>query len=183
MIIKKRAGLVRSTPNFVLFDKDLYGVKHIYDMQLEMICKNLLYQANGNIKLKNLFKIKMLQEQKRIWTSKCLGDLKLSTTTKNNWIISAIRILNTENIFLCDHELTKEKDTYMITGGKIDLIDLLEKKTFIKSASSRKNKRILFLENLLEADSSFMLKWKHMCKELGMNTKGRVPSWFKEIEK
>lgn len=68
---------MKITPNFIIFDKDIYGAKHIYDLQLEMICKNLLYQANGNEKLKKLFKIKMSQEQKKIWTSKCPGEMKL----------------------------------------------------------------------------------------------------------
>ncbi|RGB33433.1 hypothetical protein C1646_761733 [Rhizophagus diaphanus] len=184
MIIKKRAGLPKSTPNFILFDKDIYGLKHIYDMQLEMICKNLLYQANGNKKLQKIFEIKMSQEQQRIWTSKCPGDLKLSTNIKNNWIISAIKILNNENIFLCDHEIKEiNNEAHMIKGGKIDLIDILDHKLIIKSAKSRKNKGILFLEDLLEADGTQMLKWKHMCKELNNSSKGEIPTWFKEIEK
>lgn len=28
-----------------------------------------------------------------------------------------------------------------------------------------------------------MLKWKHLCKEKGLNTKGKTPKWFKDIEK
>ncbi|RGB25788.1 hypothetical protein C1646_771267 [Rhizophagus diaphanus] len=40
----------------------------------------------------------------------------------------------------------------------------------------------MFLEDLLEADGISLMKWKHMCKELGLSTKGRIPVWFKEIE-
>lgn len=80
MIIKKRASLARSTSNFVIYEKDILGAKHIYDLQMEMLCKNLLYQANGNDKLKLLFMIKMAQKQKNIWTSKCPGEINIEIT-------------------------------------------------------------------------------------------------------
>lgn len=52
------------TPNFIIYEKEIYGLKTIYDLQLESLSKNIIYQANGNEKLRRLFKIKMMQEQK-----------------------------------------------------------------------------------------------------------------------
>uniref|UniRef100_U9V813 Uncharacterized protein n=1 Tax=Rhizophagus irregularis (strain DAOM 181602 / DAOM 197198 / MUCL 43194) TaxID=747089 RepID=U9V813_RHIID len=183
MIIKKRASLTRSTPNFIIYDKDLYDVKHIYDLQLEMLSKNLLYQANGNDKLKKLFKIVMSQEQKRIWTSKCPGDFNLSYKTNNNWCIAAIKILNNENIKICDHELYSNiNKNHLIEGGNTDILEILDEKNIMKSAASRRNKKIMFIEDVLESDGIYMKKWKHMCKESGVSTKGKVPLWFKELE-
>ncbi|PKY55317.1 hypothetical protein RhiirA4_474677 [Rhizophagus irregularis] len=59
-------------PNFIIFDKDIYGAKHIYDLQLEMICKNLLYQANGGkiditeiLSEKNIFKSALSRKNKK----------------------------------------------------------------------------------------------------------------------
>ncbi|GET57590.1 hypothetical protein GLOIN_2v1471278 [Rhizophagus irregularis DAOM 181602=DAOM 197198] len=97
-IIKKRAGLAKSTPNFIIYEKDLLGAKHIYDLQIEMLCKNLNYQANGNEKLKIIFKIKMTQEQNKIWTSKCPGEISNTSKRKNNWILDALKILNSDII-------------------------------------------------------------------------------------
>ncbi|PKC09984.1 hypothetical protein RhiirA5_414940 [Rhizophagus irregularis] len=79
-------------------DKDLLGAKHIYDLQIEMLCKNLNYQANGNEKLKIIFKIKMTQEQNKIWTSKCPGEISNTSKRKNNWILDALKILNSDII-------------------------------------------------------------------------------------
>ncbi|EXX55428.1 hypothetical protein RirG_225510 [Rhizophagus irregularis DAOM 197198w] len=182
MIIKKRAGLARSTPNFIIYDKDILGIKHIYDLQMEMICKNLLYQANGNYKLQILFKIKMIQEQKNIWTSRCPGELEIINYRKNNWIISALKALNNEKIKLCNHEIKDFRESHRIKGGKTDLIELMERKDFITSIQSRKTKNIMFLEDILEVDGITLLKWKHLCKERGKNTKGKMPKWFKKLE-
>ncbi|PKC59701.1 hypothetical protein RhiirA1_469060 [Rhizophagus irregularis] len=157
MIIKKRASLTRSTPNFIIYDKDLYDVKHIYDLQLEMLSKNLLYQANGNDKLKKLFKIVMSQEQKRIWTSKCPGDFNLSYKTNNNWCIAAIKILNNENIKICDHELYSNiNKNHLIEGGNTDILEIIDEKNIMKSAASRRNKKIMFIEDVLESDGLYM---------------------------
>ncbi|GET58632.1 hypothetical protein GLOIN_2v1770769 [Rhizophagus irregularis DAOM 181602=DAOM 197198] len=182
MIIKKRAGLARTTPNFIIYEKDILGVKYIYDLQMEMLCKNLLYQANGNNKLKILFKIKMIQEQKNFWTSRCPGELEITNYRKNNWIISALKALNNEKIKICNHETKDFKENHRIQGGKIDLIELLEEKDFVTSAQSRKSKNIMFLEDILEADGITLLKWKHLCKEQVLNTKGKTPKWFKNLE-
>ncbi|PKY33553.1 hypothetical protein RhiirB3_394892 [Rhizophagus irregularis] len=40
----------------------------------------------------------------------------------------------------------------------------------------------MFVEDILEVDGINMKKWKHMCKELGVSMKGKIPMWFKELE-
>lgn len=52
-LVKNSAQISRSSPNFILYEKGLYGLKH--DLQIEMLCKNIIYQANGNEKLSLLF--------------------------------------------------------------------------------------------------------------------------------
>ncbi|PKY59607.1 hypothetical protein RhiirA4_482482 [Rhizophagus irregularis] len=47
-LVKRCANLSRSTPNFIIYEKEIYGLKTIYDLQLESISKNIIYQANGN---------------------------------------------------------------------------------------------------------------------------------------
>jgi hypothetical protein len=178
MIIKKRVSLTRSTSNFVIYEKDILGVKHIYDLQMEMLCKNLFYQANGNDKLKLLFMIKMAQKQKNIWTSKCLENNR-----NNNWILDALKTLNNENIKLCNHEINNNKGNHRIKEGKIDLIDLIKKKYISTSARSMKAKDVMLLEDILEVDRITLLKWKHLCKKKGVNTKGKVPKWFSDLER
>lgn len=61
-LAKRRAILSLITPNMILYDKDLYSLKHIYDLQLESLCKNLLYQANDKGRLNQVFNIKMIRE-------------------------------------------------------------------------------------------------------------------------
>lgn len=73
--------------------------------------------------------------------------------------------------------------THQIKGGKIDITDLISEKNIVKSASSRRAKNMMFLEDILKADGMTLMKWKHLYKEKGVNMKGKIPAWFKEIEK
>uniref|UniRef100_U9SPA9 Uncharacterized protein n=1 Tax=Rhizophagus irregularis (strain DAOM 181602 / DAOM 197198 / MUCL 43194) TaxID=747089 RepID=U9SPA9_RHIID len=41
----------------------------------------------------------------------------------------------------------------------------------MKSALSRRNKKVMFIEDVLDIDGVNMKKWKHMCIELGVSTK------------
>ncbi|GES80037.1 hypothetical protein GLOIN_2v1817843 [Rhizophagus clarus] len=153
-LVKQKSELAISTPNFTLYDKDIYGLKNIYDLQIESLCKNLLYEANDNDRIKTIFKIKMIQEQNQIWTASCIGNLEAKGfKTYNSWIINAINILKNK-----------------------DIMDI------IKSANSRKTKKVLFLEQLLEQDNLKMLKWKHFYIENNLNTKGKIPKWFTKIK-
>lgn len=147
-----------------------------------MLCKNLLYQANGNDKLKKLFLIKILQEQKNLWISKCLGETKIENKCHHNQILAAIKALNEEDITLYNHEVKNINEDHRIKGGRLDILEILDKKFIRSSATSRRNKDVMFLEDLLEADGINMLKWKHLCKEKGLNTKEKTPKWFIDIE-
>ncbi|PKB99447.1 hypothetical protein RhiirA5_429683 [Rhizophagus irregularis] len=125
----------------------------------------------------------MSQEQKNIWTSRCPGEIKIGNKCHHNWVLlAAMKILNEENIRLCNHEIKNNNDKHRIKGGRIDILDLLDKKYIKGSAVSRKVKGGMFLEDLMEADGINMLKWKHLCKEKGLNTQRKTPKWFKNIE-
>ncbi|PKY43933.1 hypothetical protein RhiirA4_458056 [Rhizophagus irregularis] len=88
-----------------------------------------------------------------------------------------------ELIHICDHEIyNKINKNHLIEGGKTDITEILEEKNILKSSLSRRNKKVMFVEDVLEADGINMKKWKHMCKELGVSTKGKIPMWFKELE-
>ncbi|PKB94488.1 hypothetical protein RhiirA5_438652 [Rhizophagus irregularis] len=185
ILIKKSANLSKSTPNFILHDKEIYGLKSIYDLQLENISKNIIYQSsNGNDKLKILFKIKFLQEQKRIWTAKCPGEMEFEEYRgKHCWIRDAINLLKSEDMCLCIHETKDKEDEHRIKGRGLEIIDFLTKKEIKLSANSRRKKGIIFLPQLLEGDSVHPMKWKHFIMEKGLNLRGKIPRWFKKIER
>jgi hypothetical protein len=81
-----------------------------------------------------------------------------------------------------NHDIYRNQDNHRIKGGTLDLIEILDTKYINISASSRKAKNVMFIEDILEADGITLLKWKHLIKEKGLNTQGRIPKWFKNLE-
>jgi hypothetical protein len=163
-LTKHRGNLATSTPNCFMYDKDLFGLKNIYDLQLEILCKNILYQANGNTKISNLFKIKIFQLQQELWLASCVGESGiLMKRNKQNYIADAIALLNQENIHLCDHEIKSNTESldHRIKGGKIEIWSILSEKDYTNAKISCKNKQLLFIDQLLEADNLKIMKWKH----------------------
>src|SRR5256886_9661630 len=184
VLVKRKANLASCTNNFIIYDKEILGLKNIYDLQIENLSKNLLYQANGNKDLKKIFKIKLYQTQQEKWIAGCIGDnIHTIKRNSNNYIIDALKLLKDEGIHICDHEIKNENTHHGKIGGNIEIREILSDKEYAGAKESCRKRELLFLEQLLEEDNRRLLKWKHLCMEQGRNIKGKIPKWFKILEK
>ncbi|PKK65711.1 hypothetical protein RhiirC2_808487, partial [Rhizophagus irregularis] len=87
-----------------------------------------------------------------------------------------------EKISICNHEILDGNENHLIKGGNLEIIKLLPEKDILQSAESRRNKNILFLEQIIDQDQKSLMKWKHICVAQGKNTKGPIPKWYKIIK-
>lgn len=44
------------------------------------------------------------------------------------------------------------------------------------------NKKILFLDQIIEHDKEYLMKWHHFCVENGFNKCGGEPLWYKRLK-
>ncbi|GBC00335.1 hypothetical protein RclHR1_38140001, partial [Rhizophagus clarus] len=182
-LIKHSCDLPSTTPNFLLYDKDIYGLKHIYNLQIENLSKNIIYMMNDKGRLKEIMELKMIQEQNKIWTRQCIGNLNSkSFRRQNSWIINAINLLKKEKLSICKHEYNDKFIYHCIEGGTTEIIDFLTDNEIEKSSSSRKKRGVIFIEQILEQNQEKILKWKHFCKINNLSTKGKIPFWFTKIK-
>lgn len=109
------------------------------------LCKNLLYEANDEGRIKTIFKIKLIKEQNKIWIASCIGNLESKIfKSKNLWIVNAIQLLKNEDISICNHEARDLRNNHLIKGGSIKIINFLDNEEIIKSAKSKKLKKYYF---------------------------------------
>ncbi|GBC06112.1 hypothetical protein RclHR1_06630001, partial [Rhizophagus clarus] len=126
VLIKHSCDLPSTTPNFLLHDKDIYGLKHIYNLQIENLSKNIIYMMNDEGRLKEIMELKMIQEQNKIWTRQCIGNLNSKTFRRqNSWLINAIDLLKKEKISICNHEYNDKYIHHCIEGGTSEIIEFL----------------------------------------------------------
>ncbi|GBB96288.1 hypothetical protein RclHR1_02720003 [Rhizophagus clarus] len=183
VLIKHLSDMPSTSPNFLLYDKDIYGLKHIYNLQIENLSKNIIYMMNDKGRLKEIMELKMIQEQNKIWTRQCIGNLNCkSFRRQNSWLINAIDLLKKEKISICKHKYNDKFIHHCINGGTSEIIDLLTDNEIEKSSSSRKKRGVIFIEQILEENQEKILKWKHFCKLNNLLTKGKIPFWFTKIK-
>ncbi|GES91180.1 hypothetical protein GLOIN_2v1771092 [Rhizophagus clarus] len=141
VLIKHSSDLPSTTPNFLLYDKNIYGLKHIYNLQIKNLTKNIIYIMNDKGRLKEIMELKMIQEQNKIWTRQCIGNLNsISFRRQNSWLINAIDLLKKEKISICKHEYNDRFIHHCIEGGMIEIIEFLTENEIEKSSLSRKKK-------------------------------------------
>ncbi|PKC71319.1 hypothetical protein RhiirA1_390634 [Rhizophagus irregularis] len=102
---------------------------------------------------------------------------------KHCWIRDAINLLKNEDMCLCIHDTKDKRDEHRIKGSGLEIIGYLTKKEIKLSAMSRRKKGIIFLSQLLERDNVHLMKWKHFIMKKGLNLKGKIPGWFKKMER
>jgi hypothetical protein len=56
-LVKHKGNFATSLPNYILYDKDFLGLKNLYDLQLEKISNEIIYYANNQSDLGDLFMI------------------------------------------------------------------------------------------------------------------------------
>ncbi|GBC22508.2 hypothetical protein GLOIN_2v1771092 [Rhizophagus irregularis DAOM 181602=DAOM 197198] len=142
-----------------MYDKDIYGLKHIYDLQ---VGDAMLYQATGNETLKNLFEIQMIQLQLDNWINGCMGDNgSYLGNNKNSYIGGALKNFK----------------------GELEVRKLLGEREFRRARNSLKKKEIIFFDQLIEYNGGKLMKWKYLCSEKDKGLKGKIPKWFKLIDR
>lgn len=124
-LVKHKCNMPKSLPNCIIYDKDLYGLKDIYNLQLECLSKNIVYLANGNEELNSIFKIQMRSLQKYFWASLCFAEVATSDKVSTKLHIGESLIILNENSFrLCDHEdINDQWPKHRIEGGNIRIED------------------------------------------------------------
>ncbi|PKC55112.1 hypothetical protein RhiirA1_476150 [Rhizophagus irregularis] len=110
ILMKHKSNMPKSLPNCIIYDKDIYGIKDIYNLQLECISKNIMYLANGNEELNKIFKIQMRKLQQKYWSVLCVSVMVTSDKFPTKMHVGdALIILNENNFKICNHKIIDDQ--------------------------------------------------------------------------
>ncbi|PKK60769.1 hypothetical protein RhiirC2_870830 [Rhizophagus irregularis] len=72
-----------------------------------------------------------------------------------------------------------------IQGGSLPLKDIFTHKELFQSGISKglKGKNVCFVSQLMSSDGTCLLRYKDLKHRIKINTQGKIPGWFKTIEK
>ncbi|RGB29915.1 hypothetical protein C1646_765992 [Rhizophagus diaphanus] len=91
-------------------------------------------------------------------------------------------MLRDNEISICDHELIKDNyKCHRYLGGCHELIDIFSEKEYNKW---KVQKKILFLDQIIEHDKEYLMKWQHFFVGRGfINYGGGEPMWYKRLKR
>uniref|UniRef100_U9TKT2 Uncharacterized protein n=1 Tax=Rhizophagus irregularis (strain DAOM 181602 / DAOM 197198 / MUCL 43194) TaxID=747089 RepID=U9TKT2_RHIID len=159
-MFKQKTSLVATIPNSVIHSSLGYGVKDIGTIQLQRQVTRLYNQFNTQGVLGIITRIRNKQLQ---------SEMILTKSPTTEWNIKSCDLKVKYNILaatlaiMYDHNLTfrsSGQDENIIRGGSLCITDFFTHNELFKNRMNQQDLRIT----------------------LGINTKGRKPSWFKSIE-
>jgi len=68
-VAKHKANLLRSTPNSIMLNHNIYGIKNIWDIQLQHHISKFLNRINNSELLEISTKIRIQQLQNNLWST------------------------------------------------------------------------------------------------------------------
>ena len=128
--------------------------------------------------------IRLRQLQKQEWLHACpleCWNYNNLNMFRNNMIAQILCIMNELGISIVYRGPIER--SFNISGGKLPLIDILDK-NFRKNKKSLIKKEIMFLEQISFLNTNVIREWQSINIEKSvMRNRGRTPGWYGEIRK
>src|SRR6266498_1696752 len=178
-LFKHKLNLNQCIPNAILSTNLLYNFRSLYEVKVHSMFTNLVCLLNDPNLAGLTTKIRIRQLQTHLHLAQCpLIDwpFQSSTQLKDN-IADLLSVLPHFNLsFECDSSWSN-----LIQGGVHPLVKVLPLPLYIKSLSSLKFQRIMFVEQLFSYDGIFMMTWQDH-RLIQPSLTNHVPKWFTDLE-
>lgn len=183
-VIKHKAGFAQTAINSMFYLPEGYKLFDIYDRQLQLHIKNLSDRLNKKDNLGNSTIIRLQQFQNYLWTDKEFIKMKDTIKIKDHFNLTA-SIINLAKEINITWQITKTgtHDLNIPYGGKILIEDIWNnnKKQYEKYKKSLREKRILYIEQIMDINFKNILEWSHIQAKY-TKRKGRIPGWYTYIK-
>src|SRR6266542_237870 len=178
-LFKHKLNLNQCIPNAILSTNLLYNFRSLYEVKVHSMFINLVCLLNDPNLAGLTTKIRIRQLQTQLHLAQCpLIDWPFTSSIhlKDN-IANLLSVLPQFNLsFECDSSWSN-----LIQGGVHPLVQVLPHTLYLKSLSSLKFQRIMFVEQLFSYDGIFMMTWQDH-RLIQSSLTNNVPKWFTALE-
>src|SRR6185437_7393071 len=183
-VAKHKSKLARSTPNSTMLNHNIYGIKNIWDIQLQYHFSALLLRLNDSHLLGNSTHIRLQQLQNNLWSTTNIlqhpnplidGPNKYSTTFKT------ILLLKHLECSIAAHSEILHPFTINLPYTPLESL-LNNQPQYLTFKRQLRSKHIMFLEQLTSYDNTTLLAWPHISPRIHNLIRGKKPTWFHILE-
>jgi len=185
---KHKLKFARTAPNAIIENNLIYNWRSFTEVLKQAQITNFFIQINDREILGQITKLRLVNLQRQLGLTKsplCSMNESEIVIQRNEktFILSMINLCRVTdvNTTLNKHEINQ------ITGGKIEIRQLLSPSNFTKNNQSLQKFNILFLEQICTLDNQHLLSWLSICKRGFTNYADqrikKETKWYKEIKK
>src|SRR6266542_423921 len=178
-LFKHKLNLNQCIPNAILSTNLLYNFRSLYEVKVHSMFTNLVCLLNDPNLTGLTTKIRIRQLQSYLHLAQCpLIDWPFtpSTVFKDN-IADVLSVLPHFNLSLdCDPSWSNN-----IQGGVNPIVSTIPHPVYLKSLSSLKCQRVMFVDQLFSSDGLFLITWQDR-RLFHPSLTNHVPKWFKLLE-
>ena len=176
-VAKHKAHLARSTPTSTLLNHNIYGIKNIWDIQLQHHIPNLLLRLNNPNLLGKSTHIRLQQLQNNLWSTTNIlqhPNPRIDGPNKNTTTFKIILLINQLQSSISSHQNTLQPYTLQHPYTPLENI-LKTHPQYINFKKQLCNKKIIYLEQLTSYDNRTLLQWSHISPHIDYLPTGRKP--------
>jgi hypothetical protein len=181
-VAKHKSKLPVSAPNSTMLNHNIYGIKNVWDIQLQHHISNFLLRLNKTDLLGVTTQIRLQQLQNNLWSTTNIlqhPNPLIDGANKHTTTFQIIQLLRHMQFTITAYSIQPYTLTYPYTPIETLLHTHPDYNNFKKQL---RNKYILYLEQLTSFDNSTLLDWTHISPKLGQIPTGRKPKWFTILE-
>jgi hypothetical protein len=179
-VFKHKAKLAKTTPNSTILNHNIYGIKNIWDIQLQHHTSNFILRLNNNTLLGLSTHIRLQQLQNNLWSTTNI--LKhpnpiIDGLNKNSTTFKIIKLLRHLDVSITAHQDNLRPYTIQLPYTTLESL-LQNHPSYHTFKKQLRSKYIMFLEQLTSADNTILLTWPHLSPRLNFIPTGKIPKWF-----
>ena len=183
-LMRNKIGISNTVPNIILTHREFYNLIDLYYRQGESQIVNLLKRLNN----KNLIgkiteiRIKQLQEQEFLHDNPMeIWNYSRINLFKNNIIAKILCITKELGLNISPIGIENKYNFKKIQGEQH--LQTIFKEDFRRYKDQLKKKQIYTLDQIASSDGSKLLEWKQLPSKNNITLRGKIPGWFRELEK
>jgi exonuclease III/ribonuclease HI len=173
--------LSSNTNNDILSNPLLLNLPTIKKLLIYTSCNIIEKTVNSSILLKQIFEYRIKEWLSKIWYPTISKEIIQQNKQKlsNFTCITHLLYISNYNININNLNINISNT---LNNTKTNLIyNFLPPNPNSSTIQSLKNNRILFLEQILTANNSFLLPWKNIYLRTNKTSRGRIPSWYTKL--
>jgi hypothetical protein len=182
-MFKNKLKFATTAPNSILYSNLIYGIRSVWDNQIQAKITNFFIQINDESTLGKIMEIRLLDIQRKLWlpfsplSSLPFERQEIKKIFKNNFILENLLLMKQNNIDIKIQKNNISKNNNII-GGKLSILEVVGSEIYIDNIKLLRRYNLLFFNQLTTISGQHFLSFWQLLQRRFMNPSINKPSYL-----